>query len=129
MRACRGWESEQPRAAERRARADEIRRVDDDHVELLLRARDELHAVAEDQPRALVVEGALVPGGQMLAAGIHGLVVDVDHHRSLDRAVSEHLAQGCALAPPHHQHGARLGVEHQRRMHQRLVIDELVQLG
>ena len=57
------------------------------------------------------------------------LIVDVDHHRALDRAVSQHLAQGRALAAANHQHRARLRVEDQGGVHQRLVVDELVQLG
>ena len=86
--------------------------------------------VLVQQRQARVVECALVVVRQVLAAHVHHKLVEVHHHHALD---------GTCAAAPHarsrprrrarDEYGARVGVRYHRRLHQRLVVHELVKLG
>ena len=82
--------------------------------------------IADHDVGARIVEGALVHLGQVLAAEIDQLAVDIDHDGALDAGVAQHLAQGGALAAAGDQDALRVGVGDQGRVDQRLVIDVLV---
>ena len=82
--------------------------------------------VADHDLGARIVEGALVHLGQVLAAEVDQLAVDVHHHRALDTRVAQHLAQRGALAAAGDQDALRRRVGDQRGVDQRLVVDVLV---
>ena len=80
--------------------------------------------VNQGEPR--IIKSALVMVGQMLLAELHDLLVEVNHGDSLNRAVSQRLAEGCAFAATGDEHGLWAGYGGEARMDKRLVIDELV---
>ncbi len=85
--------------------------------------------VLVQQGQAWVVEGPTVVLGQVLAAEVHDLAVQVDHDHVGRRAVPEHLAGGRALAAAGDEHAARAGVREHDRLHEALVVHPLVGLG
>ncbi len=109
-----------------RAVVEHVHHVHDHHVVALVFALDEVAAVGVDQPRARVLEGALVPGGQVLAAERHDFRVNVHHRGGAHGAVGDDLAQRSALAAADDEHVARLGRAQHRRLHEQFVVERLV---
>src|SRR5687767_8710979 len=104
--------------------------VDRDEIEPLRRLFEVGAGILVPQFGPLVLEGALVHLREMLLAEIDHFVVDVDHHRPLDRGISQHFPECGALATTDDEPGLRLGLARQHpRMDERLVVDELVSLA
>eukprot|EP00754_Rhynchopus_humris_P030116 Rhum_TRINITY_DN15258_c6_g1::Rhum_TRINITY_DN15258_c6_g1_i1::g.148169::m.148169 len=110
-----------------RATLQRVVEVHDDDVVLDLRVLQLDLAVVVDQLQAGVLEGSVVLL-QVLAAELHHLLVDVDHHALLHRLVAQHLAGRRALATAADEDVLRVRVRQERRVHQRLVVDVLVEL-
>jgi hypothetical protein len=110
------------------ARADRIGRIDDDHVEFLVRLGHELGAVADDQARARIVVGTVADRGQPLDRGVDDALVQFHLDGRLD-GMLQHLAQDAAVAAPDHEDALGVPVGEQRHVRHHLVIDELVALG
>ena len=73
-----------------------------------------------------IVEAALMVIGEVFAAELDHLRVQIDHGSAFHRSVGQHLAEGAAFAaaPDENLLGSRMA-EH-GRMHQRLMVDMLV---
>ena len=102
--------------------------VHDDDVEFGGRLLEDGLRVVQDQLQPRVAEGLRVLR-QVLPAEAHHILVDVDHDAPLDCGVAEDLARGGALAAAPNVHRLRARVRQQRRVHQRLVVDVLVDLA
>src|SRR5262245_57231516 len=72
---------------------DVVADVDDRDVESVARASDELGTVGDNQFYPRIIKRTAMPVLQMLASEIDQLAVDIDHHRTLDRTVAQHLPQ------------------------------------
>ena len=79
------------------ARTDRVGRVDDDHVEVLLRVRDECRTVVDHELQARIVERARRMSGQHFPAARHDLGVDFDHDDACHGFVPRHFAEDAAL--------------------------------
>ena len=76
-----------------------------------------------------IIEAALVMIGQVGPAEFDDLSVKVDHGGSFHGTVGQHLAQGTSLPASANKHGPGLGMTQHCRMHQGLVVNELVRFG
>ena len=103
--------------------------VYDGDVEALVGGIDVSQGVLVQQRQARVVECALVVVRQVLAAHAHHKLVEVNHHHALDGLVPQRLPRGRSLAAARDEYRARVRMRYHRRLHQRLVVHELVKLG
>ena len=116
-------------AEQARSRADRVGGVDqDDVVAARLGIRHPGDTVLEVKPRARV-EARRMQGGKVDGSGVGDRLVELDHVHLLDAVVLEHLAQRAAVTAADDQHALRVLVREQRRVHQHLVVHELVPLG
>jgi hypothetical protein len=106
-----------------------VGQVDDDDIVFVLVFLQVGTGVGMVQLGAPVLDGAPAEVGQVLAADLRHGLVDLHHHRPLDRGVPQYLAEGGAFAAAGDEDRFRVRVGQQRRMHQRLVIDMLVYLA
>src|SRR6266849_1365998 len=106
-----------------------LHQIHHDQVEALVGLLEIGPGVLVQQPGPGVVEGALVHLGQVLLALLDHLTVDVHHEAVGDRLVAQDLPDRGPLAPAddHGPLGPRVGQE--ARVHQGLVVDELVGLA
>mmetsp|Transcript_122204 Transcript_122204/g.390861 ORF Transcript_122204/g.390861 Transcript_122204/m.390861 type:complete len:377 (-) Transcript_122204:22-1152(-) len=102
--------------------------VHDDHIERLGRLLQHNLGVLNHELEARVRKSLRVLG-QMLLAESHDIAIDVDHDALLDRLVPQHLPCGGALASTPDVDALRIGVHEHGRMHQGLVVYELVDLA
>jgi hypothetical protein len=85
--------------------------------------------VADHHVSTRIVKCTLVHLGKMLAAQVHEFAVDIDHDGPLDSRQAQHLTKRRALAAASDQHPLRIRMADEGRVHQRLVIHELVGYG
>ena len=114
---------------ERGRRPHRVIQIQRGEVELLLRVADELHPVLDQHAQLRIAEHAVVHRLEVLFRHVDDVGVDLDHRHLLDRGMLERLLGGAAVAAADDQHAPGRGVSGESRMHQVLVIDELLLLG
>src|SRR5690606_23288216 len=112
-----------------RRRADWLRAVDDDRIELLGRLRHILQAITNHDVGPRVVEGAIRDLRIVLQREIDDAAVDLAERRLLDGRMLQDLTKHAAVAAANDEHPSRSLEGHQRHVGHHLMVDELVERG
>ena len=110
------------------ARANRVRRVDNDDIEPKLRFPDEVDTIADDQLCSRILKRATANQRQVFAAQAHDFPVDVDENHTVD-GMLENLFEQAAVSAADDQNGRHRPVPDYRHMTKHLVVVELVGFG